>query len=455
MQRFLGLLASLPISLLFGLLSLLVLPAASGASAATTTPAAPAGVTTPVPGESRVALVIGNAAYAQEPLRNPVNDARAMARSLRHLGFTVLLHENANKATMERAVLDYGRRLAAGGVGVFFYAGHGMQVRGRNYLVPTDAQIDEEAKTRVAAVDLDLLLEQIAEARNRVNVVILDACRNNPFERKMRGRAQGLAPVDAARGTLIAYATSPGSVASDGGRNGLYTEELLRALGQPGLKIEEVFKKVRVAVSERSNGAQTPWESSSLTGDLVINVTVNVQAAAAPPASAAVDRDALFWASIKESRQPGDFEAYLRQFPGGTFAELARQRLAAFATPAGGAGFDGAWAVTISCPDLPSGVRGYRHQFVAQVQGGRMSGQLGEPGRSGSATLSGHIEPDGSARLQVRGFTADPRHSVGGVRSGSPYGYDVVDAKFDERSGSGRRVQTRPCELTFVRQGGR
>jgi len=180
-----------------------------------------------------------------------------------------------------------------------------------------------------------------------------------------------------------------------------------------------------------------------------------------------VDRDALFWASVKDSRQAGDFEAYLRQFPAGTFAELARQRLAGLAAvegagpgaspalSAGGAGFDGAWAVTIACADQPGGVRGYRHQFIAEVQGGRMRGQMGEAGRSGSAFLSGTIEPDGSAKLQVRGFTADPRHSVGGVRPGTPYSYDVIDARFDGRAGSGRRVQTRPCELGFVRQGGR
>jgi len=424
----------------------------AGAAAGAAAPAA----------ESRVALVIGNTAYAQEPLRNAVNDARAIAKTLRALGFTVLLHENASKATMERAMLDHGRRIAAGGVGVFFYAGHGMQVRGRNYLVPIDAQIDEEAKTRVAAVDLDLLLEQIAEARNRVNLVVLDACRNNPFERKLRGRSQGLAAVDAARGTLIAYATAPGSVASDGGgRNGLYTEELLRALEQPGLKIEEVFKRVRVAVAERSNGTQTPWESSSLTGDLVINVTVSVHAAAgasgpaAPTIPVAADRDALFWASIRDSRQGADFEAYLRQFPTGTFAELARQRLRALAVPgsgAGGAGFDGTWLTTIVCADMPSGVRGYRLQFQTEVRGGRVSGQHGEPGKNGSAALSGRIEADGTAALHVRGLTADPRFS-GDYRPGTPYSYDVVEARFNERTGSGRRVAVRPCALSFERRG--
>jgi len=197
--------------------------------------------------EPRIALVIGNSAYPEAPLRNPLNDVRAIAQALRELGFTVLAHENATKRTMEAAIVEFGRRLAEGGVGTFYYAGHGLQVRGRNYLVPVDADIDSEAATRIAAVDLELVLEQMTEAKNRVDIAILDACRNNPFERRLRGASRGLAAVDAARGTLVAYATAPGSVAADGdGKNGLYTEELLHALQVPGLKVEDVFKRVRI-----------------------------------------------------------------------------------------------------------------------------------------------------------------------------------------------------------------
>jgi len=302
--------------------------------------------------EPRIALVMGNSAYRETPLRNPVNDARAMARTLRELGFTVLTHENASKRTMEGAIVEFGRRLAEGGVGFFYYAGHGLQVRGRNFLVPVDADIDSEATTRIAAVDVDLLLEQMAEAKNRVNVVILDACRNNPFERRLRGASRGLAAVDAARGTLVAYATAPGSVAADGeGANGLYTEELLQALRVPNLKVEEVFKRVRIGVTERSKGAQTPWESSSLTGDLVVNVTVNITTPAAPPAPAP-DRESLFWMSIKDGSDPAAFEAYLKQYPNGAFASLARQRMASVTQPSRALGtrFDGTWNVTIQCP---------------------------------------------------------------------------------------------------------
>ena len=404
--------------------------------------------------EPRLALVIGNSAYRESPLRNPVNDVRAMAQRFRELGFTVLAHENATKKTMEAAIIEFGRRLAEGGVGAFYYAGHGLQVRGRNYLVPVDAEIDDEASTRVAAVDVELLLEQMAEAKNRVNMVILDACRNNPFERRMRGASRGLAAVDAARGTLVAYATAPGSVAADGdGANGLYTEELLQALREPDLKIEEVFKRVRVNVARRSKGAQTQWESSSLTGDLVVNVTVNVTAAVVSAPSVASDREALFWMSIKDGTDPAAFEAYLKQYPQGTFAALARQRVASVSQAARAPDlgrFDGAWNVTVECP-AHQGASGYTARLLAQVKDGVLAAQQGNVGQpSGSLTLSGKIQPDGKASLDARGTVGDPRTAGNRLSTGTPYAYRV-DALFDGARGVGNRTEVRPCSLTFVK----
>jgi len=408
--------------------------------------------------EPRLALLIGNSAYRESPLRNPVNDVRAMAQRFKELGFTVLTHENATKRTMEAAIIEFGRRLAEGGVGAFYYAGHGLQVRGRNYLVPVDAEIEDEASTRVAAVDVELLLEQMNEAKNRVNMVILDACRNNPFERRMRGASRGLAAVDAARGTLVAYATAPGSVAADGdGKNGLYTEELLEALREPGLKIEEVFKRVRINVARRSKGAQTPWESSSLTGDLVVNVTVNVTTAAvaAPPASVspAPDREGLFWMSIKDGADPAAFEAYLKQYPQGTFAVLARQRLASMSQAARAPDlgrFDGAWNVTVQCP--PHGAAtGYTIRLLAQVKDGTLAAQQGGVGQPGSLTLSGKIQPDGKASIDASGMVGDTRTAGNRLTLGAPYAYRV-DAMFDGARGVGNRTDDiRPCSLTFVK----
>jgi uncharacterized caspase-like protein len=417
--------------------------------------------------EPKIALLIGNSAYREAPLRNSVNDVRAMAQTLRELGFTVLAHENTTKRVMETAILEFGRRLTDGGVGFFYYAGHGLQVRGRNYLVPVDAEIDSEAATRIAAVDVDLLLEQLNEAKNRVNVVILDACRNNPFERRLRGASKGLAAIDAARGTLVAYATAPGSVAADGeGANGLYTDERLQALRVPGLKVEEVFKRVRVGVTSRSKGAQTPWESSSLTGDLVVNVTVNVAApaAAGPTAGPAptTDREALFWTSIKDGSDPATFEAYLKQYPEGTFAALARRRLASLAAPppsappptSSSARFDGLWTVTIDCPRTSAGstgAEGYVLNFFAEVKDGALHGQHGNEGQPNSLTLVGKILPDGSVAINARGLTGNPIHAVNRAAKGTPYGWRAT-ARFEGSRGTGKKTDIRPCDLTFVKQ---
>lgn len=220
-------------------------------------------------GEYRIALVMGNSAYADMPLKNPVNDARAMARALRDVGFDVIHVENQNQVGMKKAIREFGFKLRQNrGVGLFYYAGHGMQVKGTNYLLPVGSTIASEADVEDGAVNADFVMGQMEDAGNAMNVVILDACRNNPFARSVRSADKGLAQANAPTGTLIAYATAPGSVASDGtGTNGLYTQELLKNIRTPGRSIEEVFKNVRISVRQQTNGAQTPWESSSLVGD--------------------------------------------------------------------------------------------------------------------------------------------------------------------------------------------
>ena len=217
----------------------------------------------------RVALVIGNSSYSAGPLLNPVNDARSMAIALKETGFEVLKYEDVKTLSdMKRIIREFGNRIQNGGVGLFYYAGHGIQVNGRNYLIPTEAEIYREEEVEYESMDVGFVLAQMESARNRMNILILDACRNNPFARSWRSSAQGLAFINAPTGTLIAYATAPGSVASDGtGENGLYTQELLKQIRQQGLKIEDVFKQVRAAVIAGSNEQQTPWESSSLVGD--------------------------------------------------------------------------------------------------------------------------------------------------------------------------------------------
>jgi len=219
-------------------------------------------------GESRVALVIGNSAYKDGPLKNPVNDATDMAAQLRSLGFAVDLHTDASRTDMKAALRRFSQTLREGGVGLFYYAGHGVQSRGRNFLIPVDASIKSEAELEFESVDANLVLAYLDQARTRVGIVVLDACRNNPFARSFRSASSGLAQMEAGRGTFVAFSTAPGSVAADGdGRNGLYTRYLLESLKQPDSDIDKVFRRVTAEVTRTTGGEQVPWISTSLTGN--------------------------------------------------------------------------------------------------------------------------------------------------------------------------------------------
>jgi uncharacterized caspase-like protein len=243
--------------------------------------------------ERRVALVIGNAAYRTAPLKNPVNDATDMAATLKQLGFDVTLKLNARLKDMDQAVRDFGVKLRQGGVGLFFFAGHGIQVAGENYLVPVDAEIQSETDVRYGCLNAGLVLGKMEDAGNQLNVVILDACRNNPFGRGFRSAERGLAKMDAPTGSLIAYATAPGSVAADGERrNGVYTENLLKNLKTPGFSITDVFMQTRMGVLSATGKKQVPWETSSLTGYFYLAGPGKDAAKAAAPAVPAADAEA-------------------------------------------------------------------------------------------------------------------------------------------------------------------
>lgn len=281
-----------------------------------------------IEGAQRIALVIGNGAYpGVAALKNPVNDALDIAGKLKTLGFKVTLKTNASLKDMLRTLTAFGDSVQQGSEVVFYYAGHGMQVRGRNYLIPIDADIRTESSVSSESVDVDQLLDKLAAAR--LSLVVLDACRNNPFEQRFRGGGQGLASINAPTGTLIAYSTAPGKVASDGdGRNGLYTQELLAAMNIPGIKVEDVFKRVRANVVRKSGEAQVPWESSSLTGDFYFRPG-DAQGVAMPSGtSESASPEVVFWSSVERGNSVGDYEAYLNRFPGGAFEDLAKTRIA-------------------------------------------------------------------------------------------------------------------------------
>ena len=291
----------------------------------------------------RHALVIGNSDYeAAGKLANPVNDADAMERSLKSLGFEVIALKNAGQREMERAITKFGRKLRKGGIGIFFYAGHGIQAGGENYMLPVDANPTVEDDLRYEAVALGRLLNQMADAQNGMNLVILDACRNNPFKRSFRSASKGLAQVTAPTGTFISYATAPGSVAADGtGKNGLYTSKLIANMNTPGLSIESVFKRVRSDVQKESNGKQVPWDSSSLVGDFyfvppdekpepatVATLTPTPAPESRPtvtPSEFRADEEA--WKDIKNSSDLDDFRFFLEEFPASPLAKTAKFKL--------------------------------------------------------------------------------------------------------------------------------
>jgi len=220
----------------------------------------------------RVALVIGNSDYQHgSKLRNAVNDANDIAKTLKELNFDVILLTNGNLRSMDQSLERFYRQLQQGAVGLFYYAGHGIQVNGENYLIPVDARLNRESEVNYESLPLGKLLAAMEESDNGVNIVILDACRDNPFGRSWTRSSsnKGLAAIqNSATGTFIAYATGPGDVAQDGtGRNGTFTEALLKNLRNPNQNVEEIFKQVRVDVANKTNNAQVPWTTSSLIGD--------------------------------------------------------------------------------------------------------------------------------------------------------------------------------------------
>ena len=283
------------------------------------------------PTDVRVALVIGNGAYpGPAALPNPTNDAAAMTAALQRLGFSVTELRDGSREQMAAAVATVRERLRGKqGVGLFYYAGHGVQLDWHNYMVPVDANLTRSADVPVQALDVDTVIGAFKTAGNRLNILVLDACRDNPFSGAASGR--GLAQMDAPPGTFLAYATAPGNVAEDGrGQNGLYTGFLVQELAKPAARIEDVFKRVRFQVRQKSQGRQVPWESTSLEDDFYFNDgrPAAAQRAAAAPTEAAVEaafaREKADWDRIAESRNPDDYYEFLQAHPNGGISEHAQ-----------------------------------------------------------------------------------------------------------------------------------
>lgn len=283
---------------------------------------------------SRLALVIGNGAYRDAPLMNPVNDARAMAGLFGEAGFTVESRHDANRGDMMTAIERFGDAMQRSEIrlAVFYYAGHGVQLDWRNYLLPVDAEVASADQVRQRCIDLNQLLAKLGTAKNKTFIIILDACRDNPFGGSYRPDQKGLSQFDAPVGSLIAYATAPGRVASDGdGSNGLYTENLVRELSQRGARIEDALKRVRLNVRLSSRGTQVPWETTSLENDVFI-FKEGQKKLSDEELEKELEADIAEWGRIKSSKNAEDWVGYLRKFPNGRFAEIAQTRLARLTT---------------------------------------------------------------------------------------------------------------------------
>jgi len=365
--------------------------------------------------QNRVALVIGNGAYGKVPaLPNPTNDAGDIAASLTRLGFSVRTVLDAKFDDMRRALIDFGRDARNVEVALVFYAGHGMEVGGENWLVPTDAELLNDTDAENEAINLKAVTLQVSKA-SRLGLVILDACRNNPFSARMtrslrtRAVARGLAPTD---NVLVAFAARDGTTANDGvGRNSPFTTALLANLEKP-IEVTFPFRHVRDEVMAATQREQQPFVYGSLSKDAIYLKQPDGSAPA--PAPAAPQIAALPPATRSRSVNP----------------------------------FDGTWATTQKCPDVGK-TKGYNFNYKVVIKDGMLEGKH-LSGAGGTLSMQGKINPDGTAYLNAEGTTGSPRYAIGNLKPGSPVRY-YVDAKFSGNRGTGSRVSARKCDFTFVR----
>jgi caspase domain-containing protein len=377
----------------------------------------------PAQGGRRIALVIGNGAYQNVArLPNPANDARLIAGTLQRAGFTLVgggPQVDLDKAQFDKLIQQFGRQLPGADVALFYYSGHGMQVQGVNWLVPVDANPSSAKDMDFQMVDASLVLRQMEDAGTKLNMVILDACRNNPFAiRGVRAAAGGLGEMAAPEGTLISYATQPGNVALDGDSgDSPYTVALAKAIERPGSDVFHVFNEVGLVVKQGTAGAQQPWLATSpiagnfyfFSGPVTVenpNITIKVE----PTAPA---------------HEP----------------EHVSSR------------FDGLWNVDLVCPT--EGVAGgYTFHFPAQISHGVIHGEYGTLGEPASLLIEGQIDEKGVALLKAAGRTGRREHNIESFKSadpGTPYKYPIM-AKFEDSVGTGSRADgLRTCNYTFRR----
>jgi hypothetical protein len=409
----------------------------------------------------RIALVIGNGNYQQSlpKLPNPPNDAEDIAKVLRGFGFEVIERKNQTLEAMNQAIAEFGSKIGGSEAALFYYAGHGIQVKNQNYLIPVNAMLESEASVPYQSVNLNQVLDEMDNGKSGANIVVIDACRNNPISGKFRsGQSRGLAsPGTTPKGTVIVYATDPGNVAADGdGRNGLLTAGLLTAFQGKDLSLDGVLTVASAEVEKASRQTQTPYVNGPKTLQKNFNFRVTVD-----PGRGEIEK--TFWNSIEHSTDAADFEAYLQKYPNGSYASLAENRLRRLKTDqqqvrspssavtAPSTAFDGRWTVSLVCDDVQDKGRitkGYMKTFFMEVVEGRLNGQEGQVGVPGNLTLVGIIHADGTAEITAGGLTGYPDRTVGNRQSGTPYSYPMRGT-FTQRNGQATRIGVRPCVAQF------
>ena len=423
--------------------------------------------------ETRVALVIGNGAYANKAeLPNPTHDAEDVAAALRKSNFEVILGTDLRQADMQELTIRFARAAGAADVAMFYYSGHAMQHNGVNYLMPVDAKLDDEADLK-RFTRVDDIVSDLQQAKN-LRILVLDSCRDNPLaeDLKRSGRTRGasigrgLSKMEAPLGTIISFSTQAGRTADDGrGRNSPYTSAFLKHIGEPQ-EIGDVFRNISSDVYEVSGKAQLPELSLSIVGKFYLNgaLSVTVAPSASPAPGDPCSLAEAHWKAADSIGSAAAYEDHIAKFPNCAFGNLAKAKIdglkqkTATAPAAGaraGAGgkmkdFDGSWDVTVSCPDLGK-TKGYTRFLSGTVTDGVLHAEDQDPSKPNWLAIDGTIPAGGKTTLSARGLTGNSAFTLGGLKPGSPYAY-TIDAQFEPARGSGKRNELRPCNLIFVKR---
>ena len=423
----------------------------------------------PASAETRVALVIGNGAYANAPqLANPSHDAEDVALSLKRSGFEVIQGIDLRQADMQDLTIRFARAASKADVAMFYYSGHAMQFNGVNYLMPIDAVLTDEADLK-RLVRVDDIVNDLQQAKN-LRILVLDSCRDNPLAESLKRSAgvtrgasigRGLSKVEAPLGTIVSFSTQSGQTAADGnGRNSPYTSAFLKHIEEPH-EIGDVFRDISSDVYDTSGKTQLPELSLSIIGKFYLNAPVSVTIAPAAPSPAPrPDPCSAAEAHWKAADGIGTLDAYedhLTRFSGCSFASLARARINSLKqktalAPATGESksFDGKWDVTISCTNSGKAL-GYTRTLSATVANGAFHAEDSEPRTNNTLAIDGLIPADGKTTLSARGTTGPSAYTVNSAVPGSPYAY-TIDAQFERTRGSGKRNELRPCTFNFVKR---